>query len=347
MSAIIELFRKPEGIRYHGGALTYAVVSYVIGFSLLFSASVLGNLLGTLMLAHGMIIAAYMIHEAAHNTVFRNNAHNARLGECLSWLCGAAYGTYEDMRFKHFRHHVDNDDVVWFDYEAFFAKHPRVLRVVHALEWFYIPAHEFIMHGIMILTSFVIPQRRDQRVRNLKVIFIRGGLYLLLVLLTPKAAFLYAIAYILMMTVLRFMDSIQHDYGFNPTLFSDEVPPRKGDRAWENEHTFSDPHVPRDSILNWFTLNFGWHNAHHAKPTTPWYNLPKVHVELFGDPVDLCVPLKQQLKIFHKYRVIRVIQEGGDLDDQPEIHAQGRDFLEAAKVGKIYGGNAASFLTSF
>ncbi len=29
------------------------------------------------------------------------------LGRLMSWLCGAAYGTYEDMRYKHFRHHVD------------------------------------------------------------------------------------------------------------------------------------------------------------------------------------------------------------------------------------------------
>ena len=85
----------------------------------LIQASWLVNLLATMMLAHGMVIAAYMIHECGHNLVFRKHSHNAVLGKSLSWLCGSAYGTFEDIRYKHFRHHVDNDDVVWFDYEEF------------------------------------------------------------------------------------------------------------------------------------------------------------------------------------------------------------------------------------
>mgnify|MGYP000471007602 CR=1 FL=1 len=195
MSSVNRFFRKPEGFRYHGSALAYAVSAYILGFAGLFFASGLGLALSTLLLAHGMIIAAYMIHEAAHNTVFKDNAHNARLGEYLSWMCGSAYGTYEDMRFKHFRHHVDNDDVVWFDYEIFFARYPRVLKLVQGLEWFYIPAHEFIMHGIMILSAYVIPQRREQRTRNLTVICVRGGLFLALLVWAPGVACLYALAY--------------------------------------------------------------------------------------------------------------------------------------------------------
>jgi len=51
----------------------------------------------------------------------------------------AAYGTYEDVRYKHFRHHVDNDDVIWFEYEEFFERHPGILRITRLLGWFYIP----------------------------------------------------------------------------------------------------------------------------------------------------------------------------------------------------------------
>jgi omega-6 fatty acid desaturase (delta-12 desaturase) len=142
----------------------------------LFSSNWLVNLAATLLLAHGMTIAAYMIHECGHNLVFRRVRDNGKLGRALSWLCGASYGTYEDMRYKHFRHHVDNDDVVWFDYEKFFADHPRVLAITRFLEWFYIPAHDLIMHVIMVFTSFIIPERRDQRRRNLTVILVRGGI---------------------------------------------------------------------------------------------------------------------------------------------------------------------------
>ena len=85
--------------------------AYVAGFAGLFAASGVVNATATLLLAHGMIIAAYMIHECGHNAVFNHSRYNAYLGRVMSWFCGAAYGTYEDMRYKHFRHHVDNDDV--------------------------------------------------------------------------------------------------------------------------------------------------------------------------------------------------------------------------------------------
>ena len=337
----LSLLNEPDGLRYNGGAIAYAVIGYVVGFVGLFHGHWIVNLAATLMLAHAMTIAAYLIHECGHNLVFKSIKHNARLGRFMSWLCGAAYGTYEDIRYKHFRHHVDVDDVVWFDYERFFKEHPIVLKVTRVLEWFYIPAHDLIMHGIMVLTSFVIPQRRDQRRRNVAVILIRGGLFLALIVFFPKAALLYAIAYLLMITILRFMDSLQHDYGYNLTLFEFGKPPRKGDYEWEQEHTFSNPHVFSDSVVNWITLNFGFHNAHHADMTVPWYRLPAKHLELFGDDPTNVIPLWSQLKIFHKQRVRRII--GNHEGSEPF----GREFLIAARKGEVYGGNAASFLTAF
>ena len=264
MSAIVALFKEPDGVSMNGGALLYACVAYVAGFAGLFHESWAVNAAATLLLAHAMIIAAYLIHECGHNLVFTRSRHNAVLGRAMSWLCGAAYGTYEDMRYKHFRHHVDNDDVVWFEYEKFFERHPLVLRTVRVLEWFYIPAHDLVMHFVMVFTSFIIPQRREQRRRNVAVILVRGGVFLALLLFAPKVALLYVVAYLLMMHVLRFMDMLQHDYPYNATLFEYTRPPHKGDDAWEQEHTFSNPISLRFPRLNWLTLNFGFHNAHHA-----------------------------------------------------------------------------------
>jgi len=341
MHSILRLLNEPEGLRYDGGALAYAVLGYVAGFAGLFHGHWAVNLAATIVLAHAMTIAAYMIHECGHNLVFKSIRHNASLGQFLSWLCGAAYGTYEDMRYKHFRHHIDVDDVVWFDYERFFEEHPIVLKLTKILEWFYIPAHDLIMHSIMVFTSFIIPQRRQQRRRNVTVILIRGSIFVALIIFVPKVALLYAIAYMLMMTILRFMDSLQHDYGYNLTLFDFGKPPRKGDFEWEQEHTFSNPHTFNDSIANWFTLNFGFHNAHHADMTVPWYRLPAKHRELFDDEPSNVIPLWPQLKIFHKQRVNRIVgnHEGGE--------PFGRDFLIAAQKAEVYGGNGASFLTSF
>lgn len=334
-------FQQPEGLRYHGGAVLYALLAYGLGWAGLFAHSWPVNIAATLLLAHGMTIAAYMIHECGHNLVFRSMRHNAYLGRFLCWLCGASYGTYEDIRYKHFRHHVDNDDVVWFDYEKFFAEHPLALRITRILEWFYIPAHDLIMHFIMVFTSFIIPERRNQRRRNVTVIVLRAAVFVALLLYFPRVAFLYAIAYMLMMTILRFMDSVQHDYPYSLTLFEFGKPPRKGDFRWEQEHTFSNPHSLRHDRVNWLTLNFGFHNAHHDDMSLPWYRLPDKHREMFGDEPSVVIPLGAQLRIFHRQRVRRIV--GNHEGNEP----QGRDYLRAAQRAEVYGGNAASFLTSF
>jgi fatty acid desaturase len=336
------LLKDPLGWRYYGAAVLYTVAAYVLGLAGLFAPSYVINAVATVILAHGMVIAAYLIHECGHNLVFTSPRSNARLGRAMSWLCGASYGTYEDIRYKHFRHHVDNDDVVWFAYDEFFARHPLVTRVTRLLEWFYVPAHDLIMHGVMVLTSFVIPQRRDQRIRNVAVIMIRGGVFVGLLVLAPKAALLYVVAYLIMMHVLRFMDSVQHDYGYNTTLFDYVAPPHKGDAKWEQEHTFSNPVSLRFPKLNWLTLNFGYHNAHHADMNLPFFRLPELHRELTGDDPARVIPFAAQLRLYHRNRVQRVY------NPQPGDYPQGANYLAAAQTGRAaVGGNAASFLTSF
>ena len=336
------ILREPAGARYNGAALLYAVIGYAVGLAGLFHTSWLVNVPAMLLLAHAMVIAAYLVHECGHNLVFRRARHNALLGRAMSWLCGAAYGTYEDMRYKHFRHHVDNDDVVWFEYESWFARHPRVLSVTRALEWCYVPAHDLIMHAIMMFTSFVIPERRDQRQRNVMVLVVRGGLFFAMLWFAPRAALLYVVAYLLMMHVLRFMDALQHDYPYNPTLFCYAESPHRGDREWEQAHTFSVPHSLRFERLNWLTLNFGYHNAHHGDMNVPWYRLPALHRQMTGDDPDAVVPFRSQLRLYHRNRVLRVC------NPQPDDYPRGADYLRAARAGAgPIGGNAASFLTSF
>jgi fatty acid desaturase len=194
MKQLIDTLHEPDGLWYSGGALLYAVLGYALGLAGLFHPYLIVNAFATLLLAHAMTIAAYLVHECGHNLVFRRAANNARLGGFLTWLCGASYGTYEDIRYKHFRHHIDNDDVVWFDYEQFFHSHPVALRITRVLEWFYIPAHDLIMHFIMVFTSFIIPERRSQRRRNIGVIAIRGSVFIAALIAFPKVALLYAVA---------------------------------------------------------------------------------------------------------------------------------------------------------
>ncbi|MEK1939505.1 MAG: fatty acid desaturase [Pseudomonas sp.] len=337
---MLQLFKETRGAVYHGLALVYALAGYGLGIAGLFSPHLAVNLLAMLWLAHAMIIAGYLLHECAHNTVFKTNEHNALLGKLLTWVTGSCYGTYEDIRLKHFRHHVDNADIIWFEYDKWFARHPLVLKTVQALEWFYIPAHDVLMHGVMVFSAFIIPQRKSQRARNVAFIVLRGSLFAALLWFFPLAALLYVVAYLLMMTVLRFMDAPQHDYGGTATLFDKAPGPYKGDRTYEQAHTFSNLLSRRWPWLNVLVLNFGFHNAHHAKPTTPWYRLPALHRELYGDERSMLIPFLAQLKSFHRFRVSRVVMMEGPSADSP-------DYLALLQSGHISGGNAASFLTSF
>lgn len=342
MSVLTARFTEPAGLAWHGTAIVYALLAYAAGLAGLFAASLPVNVLATLLLAHAMVIAAYLVHECSHNTVFRDARHNAALGRLMSWICGACYGTYEDIRYKHFRHHVDNDDVVWFDYDAFFGRHPRLTRLVRALEWLYVPAHELLMHAVMAVASFVIPERRRQRRRNLLVIVVRGGLFLLLAIIEPKAALLYVLAYLVMLHVLRFMDMLQHDYPYSTTLYERSPAPHRGDRDWEQAHTFSNPLSVRYDWPNWLVLNFGFHNAHHSNMHTPWYRLPGLHRALTRGETSRVIPLASQLRLYHDNRVRRVH------NPQPADYPQGAEYLRAARAGEgPIGGNAASFLTSF
>ena len=335
-------FKSSRARRHHTAAIAYALLGYSAGWWLLFNGGWAGFIPGVLLLGHGMIIAAYLIHECAHNTIFKSNHHNSQLASLLAWVCGACYGTIKDIRTKHFRHHVENDDVVWFDYEAFFISHPLIYRITIFLEWFYIPAHDILMHTIMVFSGFIIPQRRNQWRRNLAVILVRGSLLVAIVYLSPAAFVGYALAYMMMIIVLRFVDGLEHDYPYHLNLFTDEVSEHKGDLLWEQEHTFSPILSWRYPFVNWLILNFGYHNAHHAKPTAPWFELPELHRQLFGDDPLTVIQLWPQLLMYHRYRTYRIFHDAPGLQS-----VTGAEFLKAAQSAKLTGGNAASFLTAF
>lgn len=336
------LLKSPRGLRYQACALIYSMAAYASGWALLFSDSLILWPAGVVLLAHGMVIAAYLIHECAHNTIFRENRHNTRLGSLLGWITGSCYGRHLDVRYKHFRHHVDNDDVVHVDYEAWFRAHPHSYRLVTWLESWYIPAHDIMMHAMLMLSSFVIVPRRNQRRRNVLILVSRLSVLGAVAAMEPAAFIGYLVAQMLLIIVLRFMDSLQHDYPYHLTLFGESTSPHKGDVRWEQEHTFSNIISWRYAWPNWLVLNFGFHNAHHAKPTAPWYELPRLHRELFGNDPANVIRLWPQLVIYHRHRRHRIFHDAPGL---PRV--EGREYLRAAQQALVTGGHAASFLTPF
>ncbi len=319
--------REPQGLWPSILAITYAAGGYLLGIWLItLEGTLLANLAGTLLLGHAMVIAGYLLHDAAHNAIFRDKDDNARLGKLLNWLTGGAYNDYASIRHKHFRHHADKADVVAFDYRHWLRQRPRLLKLVTALEWAYIPAVDVVMHALVITLPFTEESRHHKRRYILMVLAARTTQFTLLALVSPWALLWYAVAYALMLHVLRFMDAFQHTYEIFETLEQQRGPEAKRfDRDYEHHNTFSNLHSTRFPWLNLLTLNFAYHNAHHEKPFVPWYHLPALHCELYGDDDSMVIPFANQLRAYHRYRLKRILN---DADRHPsEDSAMGRHFV--------------------
>jgi fatty acid desaturase len=330
------LFRYENGALPNLLAFGYAAGGYGAGFALMLSDGLPLNFLGILLLAHAMVIAAYLVHECAHNTIFSDNAHNARAGSLLNWLTGACYGDYEDIRHKHFRHHVDRADVVAFDYRPRLAEYPRLAALMRALEWAYVPAVEIMMHALVLILPFRIPRRRDRRARVLLVLAVRLALLGALTAISWRILLFYPLAYLLFLTVLRFMDAHQHTYEIFETLGQPrDAQAKRFDAAYEHRNTFSNPISLRWPWLDLLVLNFGYHNAHHARPTAPWHRLPALHRELYGNDDRQVLPFANLLRAYHRYRVPRMLNaDEGDLDVRSNAGA------------RFVGVDGVSFLTA-
>lgn len=331
------LFRYRDGALPNTLALAYVALGYVGGFFLILDGAWYLNLIGVLLLGHSMVIAAYLIHECAHNTIFSLPTYNERLGRVLNWVSGGCYGDYAALQHKHFRHHVDKADVVAFDYRPGLRRHPRLLFVMRALEWYYIPALDIMMHTLQIVLPFVRPAYVDNRRRVIAVGLIRGTLFLALALYSLKAALLYLVAYFLMMHVLRFMDAFQHTYEIFETLEQERGEEAKRfDREYEHRNTYSNLISRKHPWLNLLVLNFSYHNAHHFKQAVPWHQLPALHRELYGDDDSQLIPFRNQLASYHKHRMQRI---DNDVDEGP---GSGED-----KGRYFVGVDGVNFLTAF
>jgi fatty acid desaturase len=332
------IFRHAEGVLPNTLALAYTLAGYTVGVALLTAGHWLPNLLGVLLTAHCLVYAAYFIHEFAHQSIFRTAEANNRWGVMMSWIAGSCYAPFGALRRKHMRHHIDRADVLTFDYKAFLNRSPGwVRRVVVALEWAYVPAVEFIMHGYVILLPFLKAERRGERGRVAAVLAVRIALFGLLAWISLKAVLLYLLAYMIMLHALRFTDAFQHTYDAFAVLEAGaDIPNDKmRDRAYEQKNTYSNLMSVAHPALNLLLLNFSYHNAHHERPIEPWYALPKLHGQLFpGDYVQV-LPMADLLRGYHRDRVARVLSDDyGEVGEGP------------GKADRFLGAVGVSFLTA-
>jgi len=329
------VFRYKDALAPNLLVLSYVLVSYFGGLALMLSQPIISNLLGIIVFTHGMIIAAYLIHECAHNSIFRKTRYHRWLAEPLLWICGASYSHYDDVRHKHVRHHTDRADVVSFDYRLRFNDYPKTLKVIQLMEWCYIPAMEMLMHALVIILPFIKANRKQRRSRIVMVLMLRALFFIYLASISLAVLFYYSLSYLLFLTVMRFMDVHQHTYALFETLDKkrgDEA--KKFDREFEQKNTYSNLLSVKHPWLNFLVLNFPYHNAHHAQPGCPWYRLPALHKELYADDDTQVLKFSSLIKSYHRFRIERVTNEDAinlPVKDSPHtfIGVDGVSFLTA------------------
>lgn len=337
------MFRTEDGLRPFVLVTLYMALAWGGGIALLAFAPLWAKAIGVLLTAHGMVVSAYMLHEFAHHSIFRSPAANTRWGVLMTWITGSCYARFEDIRHKHVRHHADRADVITFDFKGFLLRQPAwVRKLVLALEWAYIPVVEFIMHAYVMVLPFISAEKRHQRGRTLMVLGLRGAAFAALGWASPVGLAGYALAYLLMIHVLRFADAYQHTYDAFAVLQGDQKIPddKLRDRAYEQRNTYSNVVSLDHPLLNLLLLNFSFHNAHHQRPVEPWYRLPQLHAKLYGagDAYKQVLPMSALLAMHHRYRVRRILADDyGDVVDTADGRLDPRGF---------YGAVGVSFLTA-
>ena len=298
----------------------YLVVAYPLSIWLLVDGPLWA--LGIVLLAHSLVVAAYWLHDCMHNAVFISPAHNTVLGKALAFLVGASVSPYEQLREKHFRHHVERTDILAVNYSAFLQRYPAVNRLVKCACTCCLPAVELLLKGLEIAAPFIFGYARISKTRVLLVLSVRALLLAGLFVLNPLAPLFYGLAYGLFLMVMAFMDAFQHSYNVRYEL-ADPQQSSHYDREYEEANTYTNLISARQPWLNLLVLNFCYHNVHHHKPNEPWYRLPAHHDEAYPQGCHQLVGFFLQVKQFFKHRVSRIHHP----DNQQLTGADGVSFM--------------------
>jgi fatty acid desaturase len=328
------LFRDWADARAHGLVLSYVVLGWLGSFGLMASRSATLDILGVLLCAHTMVLAAYLLHEAAHQTLFISRLGNQWVGEVMNCIASSGCASFERIRHLHIRHHLDRADLVCFDFKTLMQQRSRARRILQAFEWAYIPAVEILMHLQVLVRPFFSAARRQYLPRVLVVLGLRVLLLTLLVTWSLRAALLYGLAVLLELHVLNFFDGFHHTFEQFVVESEEPVSMAGRDRAYEQGNTYSNLVSARFPWLNALVLNFGYHNAHHHRPSLPWWRLPGLHRELYGEGALAVMPIRELLATWHRNRVRRVYAQ-----DYGAVGA-GHD-----RAASFVGAHGVSFLT--
>lgn len=339
------LFRDTDIVLPTLVAIAYVLVAYALGLILVADVN-LAFLPGVLLLAHSMVIAAFLLHECAHGSLFIRQSQETSdphrmLAYLMAWLTGSCYSDFSSLRNKHLRHHFERADIVVIDYRQMLENNRPLRILIQTGQWLCLPAIELLFHVLGICRPLTSGDSR-QLGHVLAVLFIRSLYFLALgLLLGWPVLFGYILAYMIFITVMGFMDAFQHQYllltgleqprNRSPVLNRERFPAHYFSRDYEQQHTFSNLISRRWPWLNLLVLNFCYHNAHHFRPGEAWWRLPRLHQELAEQNSHIPgeIPLREQLRLFFRYRVERVMAPVTD----------------DLSVGRAPGAAGVSFLT--
>jgi len=215
-------------------------------------------------------------------------------------------GAFGDYRRDHLRHHAEQVDFAAVDLGQSLARRWRPLRAaIEFLEACYIPALFFVVKFEAL--------RHDMGARTVGMLAAKLAALAALAAVRPEAALWFVAAVFARIHCIRFVDAFQHVFEHG------DLARRSRHRGWayEQRHTFSFPVFKGLTFFNLLTLNFGYHNAHHAVPHCPWYNLPHLDAMLrrFSREPDASGQYPYQpeqagvlalLKAYHKHRTHRL-----------------------------------------
>jgi len=328
------LFRDREAAAANLSALVWTSAGWLLSFPLMAAPSAALNALGTLLCTHSMVLAAYLVHEAAHQTLFAPAGANTLAGESMSFIAGSSYASFQRIRHMHIRHHVERADLTCFDFLGLLRRRPGLKSALQMLEWAYVPATELLMHAQVVVRPFIVPSQRPHLRRSAGMLLVRGALLTALAWWSLKAFALYWLATLLFLHVLNFFDAFHHTFEQFFVAPDQALPPVIRERNYEQANTYSNLISKRHPWLNLLTLNFGYHNAHHHRASLPWYRLPALHRSLYGEETPAVMPLRELLRTWHRNRVRRVCADDyGTLGSGP------------GRADNFVGAHGASFLT--
>jgi fatty acid desaturase len=328
------LFREQQGMLPNTLALLWVTLGWLVSFALMGARGIGWNVAGVVLCTHSMVLAAYLIHEAAHQSLFATSAANRRTGEWLSFIAGASYASFERIRHMHIRHHRDRVDLACYDGRTLMRRYPLLGRMIEAMEWAYIPAAEILAHLQVIFRPMLTRSQRRYLPRVLAMLLLRGLLLLALMMWSLKATLLYVLAYALMLHVLNFFDAFHHTFEQHFVAPDEPIPGLRPDRAFEMANTYSNLLSARWPWVNVLILNFCYHNAHHERASAPWYRLPELHRSIYGDTHQAVMPVRELLFTWHRNRVRRVLSDDYGVPGEDDRRAD-----------SFVGAHGVSFLT--